>query len=148
MEAAEASRREAEQRELEKKERKNAMAVARREKAERAAQGKNKPGSEQQDEDPRKTVIEATKKKAVPAGTTKSLLVDSSNNPGTSIQGVHLKVKNIPQAVLNPSLTLSEAPYLFGPLEFCVYVDQGLVGQLVLSLYPDKTQPYRFLDST
>jgi hypothetical protein len=100
LEAAEAARRLAEQKELEKQDRKKAAETAKREKQERAAQEKlAKREKAAQDklikwqEARAKENEEASKWKAANSGTTKSTMADSSNCQGTSSQNVLLKVR-------------------------------------------------------
>ncbi|KAG0612901.1 hypothetical protein M758_6G061200 [Ceratodon purpureus] len=103
LEAAEAAKRLAEQKELEKQERKKAAEIAKREKQERAAQEKlakrEKAAQEklikQQEAqaEKEKENEEASKKKAAAGGTTKAAMADSTNCQGTSSQNVLLKVK-------------------------------------------------------
>ena len=94
LEAAEAARKQAEQREIEKQERKKAMELAKREKMERAAQEKlrlQQAQVGQENQEPNKSAME-TRAKPVPAGTTKTALADSSNHHGTNNPNVLLKV--------------------------------------------------------
>ncbi|KAG0569010.1 hypothetical protein KC19_6G058800 [Ceratodon purpureus] len=92
LEAAEAAKRLAEQKELEKQERKKAAEIAKREKQERAAQEKLTKQQEARAEKEKENQ-EASKRKAAAGGTTKSAMADSTNFQGTSSQNVLLKVK-------------------------------------------------------
>ena len=102
LEAAEAAKRLAEQKELEKQERKRAAEIAKREKQERAALEKlAKREKAAQDKimkqqearaEKEKENEEASRRRAAAAGTAKSVLADSSNCQGTSVQNVLLKV--------------------------------------------------------
>lgn len=95
LEAAEAARKQAEQREIEKQERKKAMEMAKREKMERAAQEKLRLQQAQvghENQEPKKSAMETRAKKPVAAGTTKTALADSSNHHGANNPNVLLKV--------------------------------------------------------
>ena len=102
LEAAEAAKRLAEQKELEKQERKRAAEIAKRDKQERAALEKMaKREKAAQDKlmkqqearaEKEKENEEASRRRAAAAGTAKSVLTDSSNCQGTSGQNVLLKV--------------------------------------------------------
>lgn len=101
LEAAEAAKRLAEQKELEKQERKKAAELAKREKQERAAQEKlakrEKAAQEklkQQEARAERENEEASKRKAVAAGPTKSVMSDSTNSQGANSQNVLLKVSH------------------------------------------------------
>jgi hypothetical protein len=93
LEAAEAARRLAEQKELEKQDRKKAAETAKREKQERAAQEKLAKREKAAQDKLIKENEEASKWKAAASGTTKSTMADSSNCQGTSSQNVLLKVR-------------------------------------------------------
>lgn len=96
LEAAEAARRAAEQKELEKQERKKAAELAKREKLERAAQdklAKKEKAAQEKLLHQEARAEESNKRKAVAAGTTKSILVDSASCKGSSNQNMLVKVK-------------------------------------------------------
>lgn len=95
LEAAEAARRAAEQKELEKQERKKAAELAKREKLERAAQdklAKKEKAAQEKLLHQEARAEESNKRKAVAAGTTKSILVDSATCKGSSNQNMLVKV--------------------------------------------------------
>lgn len=94
LEAAEAARKQAEQREIEKQERKKAIELAKREKMERAAQEKLRLQQAQvghENQELNKSAME-TRAKPVSAGMTKTALADSSNHHVTNNPNVLLKV--------------------------------------------------------
>lgn len=99
LEAAEAAKRLAEQKELEKQERKKATELAKREKQERAAQEKlakkEKAAQEkliQLEARAERDNEEANRRKAAAAAATKSAMTDSTNCQGANNQNVLLKV--------------------------------------------------------
>jgi len=101
LEAAEAAKRLAEQKEFERQERKKATEIAKREKQERAALEKltkrEKVAQEklrQQETRAERENEEASKRKAIATVPTKSVMADSTNVQGANNQNVLLKVSH------------------------------------------------------